>query len=228
MAIYKNTPPIVTNGLIVNLDAANILSYVSGSTTWGDLSGNSYNMSLINSPTYTTNKYFNFDGTNQYGNFNYVGVRMTPSDDRTLEIWARVNSYPGVQGGLLADQKNTTGALMVLANGKFSWYWDDSLGVQSTATLTLNTWYQIVVVLRNSYYSTYYVNGALDLPEFRTSDTAAGQVTSWSIGRQNRDFTGEFFYLNCDVAIHRQYNKLLSDQEILQNYNSTKSRFNLS
>ena len=40
MAIYKNTPPIVTSGLVLSLDAANSKSYVSGSTVWRDMSGN--------------------------------------------------------------------------------------------------------------------------------------------------------------------------------------------
>jgi hypothetical protein len=225
MGFYRG-PHIVTDGLVLALDAANPTSYVSGSTDWNDLSGNSYNWSLINTPT-AGSGYLGFNGTDQYVTITNAGLYLPPTTDRTLEIWARINSYPVVQGGLLAGQKNTTGALMVLSNGRFSWYWDDSLGVQSSTTLLLGGWYQITTILRNSYYCTYYVNGALDTSEFITSDTGSGQITTWSIGRQNRDFSGDFYYLNCDVSITRQYNKLLSASEIQQNYNATKTRFGL-
>jgi hypothetical protein len=71
------------------------------------------------------------------------------------------------------------------------------------------------------------VNGNLDTAEFQTSDTFSSQVTVWTIGRQNRNFSGDYYYLDCDVSIHRQYNKLLSATEIQQNYNAVKTRFGL-
>jgi hypothetical protein len=220
-------PDIIEDGLVLYLDAVNTKSYPGSGTTWFDRSLNSYNFSLINSPTYISNSHFSFDGVNDYSTINNLNLYLPPTENRTLEIWVRVDSLPAIQGGLLAGQKNTTGALMVLSNGKFSWYWDDSAAVQSTTTLSLNSWYQIVLVLRDSYYCTYYVNGELDLSEFRTNDTASGQVTVWSIGRQNRNFTEEFYYLNCSVSIHRQYNRLLSASEILQNFNATRVRYGL-
>jgi hypothetical protein len=220
-------PDIIEDGLVLYLDAANTKSYPGSGTNWFDRSLNSYNASLINSPTYIPNSHFSFDGVDDYSTINNLNLYLPPTENRTLEIWARVDSLPAIQGGLLAGQKNTTGALMVLSNGKFSWYWDDSAAVQSTTTLSLNSWYQIVLVLRDSYYCTYYVNGELDLSEFRTNDTASSQVTVWSMGRQNRNFTGEFYYLNCAVSIHRQYNRLLSASEILQNFNATRVRYGL-
>jgi hypothetical protein len=53
MAFFRG-PNVVTNGLVLALDAANPKSYVSGSTTWNDLSGNNYNGTLSGStiPTY--------------------------------------------------------------------------------------------------------------------------------------------------------------------------------
>ena len=64
MGFYRG-PNVVTDGLVLALDAANPTSYVSGSTTWQDLSGNSYNWSLINTPTVGSN-YLGFNGTDQY------------------------------------------------------------------------------------------------------------------------------------------------------------------
>ena len=58
---------IVTNGLVLALDAADRNSYVSGSAIWFDLSGNNLTGSLINTPTYSSlnSGNFIFNGTNQ-------------------------------------------------------------------------------------------------------------------------------------------------------------------
>ena len=61
-------PDIVTNGLILYLDASNTKSYVSGSTTWRDLSGTAITGSLVNGPTFSSTNagVITFDGTNDY------------------------------------------------------------------------------------------------------------------------------------------------------------------
>ena len=68
--MYYGTPPIVTNGLVLALDAGNTLSYVSGSTTWRDLSGNNNSGSLVNGPTFSTDGGGSivFDGVDDYVN----------------------------------------------------------------------------------------------------------------------------------------------------------------
>lgn len=47
------TPSIVTNGLVLHLDAGNQQSYVTGSTTWRDLSGNGFNAVMSGSVPYS-------------------------------------------------------------------------------------------------------------------------------------------------------------------------------
>ena len=59
---------IVTDGLVLQLDAVNSKSYVSGSTTWNDLSGNSYTGTLLNGVGYSSEVggSLSFDGSNDY------------------------------------------------------------------------------------------------------------------------------------------------------------------
>ena len=68
---YEN---IVTNGLVLNMDAGWWSSYPTSATTWTDLSGNENNGSLINSPTYNSsnNGSIVFDGVDDY--ISIVGV----------------------------------------------------------------------------------------------------------------------------------------------------------
>jgi len=61
-------PAIITSGLVLELDAGNIKSYQSGSTTWFDKSGNASNGTLINGPTFNTGSLGSivFDGVDDY------------------------------------------------------------------------------------------------------------------------------------------------------------------
>ena len=53
---FRYSPKIVTDGLVLYLDAANPKSYVSGSTLWNDLTINSNNGVLTNGPTFSSSK----------------------------------------------------------------------------------------------------------------------------------------------------------------------------
>ena len=62
------SPKIVTNGLVLCLDAGNNKSYPGSGTTWNDLSGNNNTGSLVNGPTFTGSfgGSVAFDGVNDY------------------------------------------------------------------------------------------------------------------------------------------------------------------
>ena len=61
------SPKIITDGLVLALDAGDIKSYPGTGTTWKDRSGNALNGTLLNSPTFSgANKGdFSFDATNE-------------------------------------------------------------------------------------------------------------------------------------------------------------------
>ena len=64
---YSNGPTIVTDGLVLALDAGDRNSYPGSGTTWNDLAG-SNNLTLYNSPSFSSNNggHFLFDGANDY------------------------------------------------------------------------------------------------------------------------------------------------------------------
>ena len=61
-------PDIVENGLVLHLDAADSNSYPGSGTVWTDLSGNGYNGTLTNGPTFSSSNRGGIvlDGTNDY------------------------------------------------------------------------------------------------------------------------------------------------------------------
>ena len=68
MAGFTGAPPIVTDGLVFAVDAANYESYTSGSSTWYDLSGNDNDGTLANGASFNSSNLGNieYDGTNDY------------------------------------------------------------------------------------------------------------------------------------------------------------------
>ena len=80
----KTGPKIPNSGLVFHVDAADINSYVSGSTTWHNLAGTD-NGTLTNGPAYSINNkgILSFDGVDDY-----VSIPETDIEDWTVSTWA--------------------------------------------------------------------------------------------------------------------------------------------
>jgi hypothetical protein len=92
---YNYTGGIVTNGLVLNLDAAKVDSYPGTGTTWRDISGNNNNGTLTNGPTLTgsgKNLAITFDGTNDYTEILDNSIIDFGTSDFTSNIWIYPNS----------------------------------------------------------------------------------------------------------------------------------------
>jgi hypothetical protein len=210
---------IVTNGLVLYLDAANRISYVSGSTTWNDMSGFSNNGTLVNGPTFNNGDGGSivFDGVNDYvtipsssllntlTQFTYTAYLNISSSDTYGAIIARDNSLVWYAGRTVVGQRLFIGG---------------SAPGDSNTFLPSNR-YAFICVTWDGTTIRYYFNGAPD--GTATNTRSAFNTTPISIGRYQ---TGEYFQGN--IPIIQIYNRALSQQEIIQNYNATKARFNLS
>jgi hypothetical protein len=248
MAFYRG-PNVVTNGLVLNLDAANIKSYPGSGTVWRDLSGNGNNMSLVNTPTYATtyNGGFIFNGSTQYANIAGTENQIT-SSAVTVEVVCSVtsNTFTSVGGNpdgqFIAYRQNTrTGnyegyeVVYVTGNGT-SFGKIISVATSATATVSIvsgssNYSLNTPIVICATYDSSFirlYINGSF------ISQTATGFALNYNtnhkltLGRANPTGTTYDGYFNGRIYSYKQYNRVLSDAEILQNYNALKPRFNLT
>lgn len=212
---FDNGPRIVTNGLVLALDAADRNSYVSGSTTWFDLSGNNNNGTLANSPTFSSTNGGNllFNGTNQYTSFSYQQPAQSSTSSFTWNIWL---FYIG--GGFNPILGNRFGGASwnKLTGVMFEYAMIQNLLVGSP---TSNAWSNMSVVKNNTSF-TLYRNATSISTGTNASSTSA---LPFYVGG---DPGGEFS--NCYVSNVQVYDRALSAAEITQNYNATKSRFNLT
>ena len=85
---YHNNPRIVTDGLVLCLDANAKRSYSGSGSTWSDVSGNDYD-GTINGATYNSGGYFAFDGSDDFVNFGNVLADLTTL---TLECFIKIHA----------------------------------------------------------------------------------------------------------------------------------------
>ena len=229
--ITSGPQQIVTDGLVLHLDAANRKSYQSGSTTWNDLSGNRNNGILVNGPTFdsTNGGSMVFDGVNDYvncGNTSSLNA-IGGTTNITVSGWAYYTAYGGggqsysvitVKGApwtWLLENTSNTFKFRITAGGA-------DVNIADTSTHLLNTWYNVVGTYDGSNMR-IYVNGVLKNTRAQTGTLATNAVTA-KIGT----YQGTNYNLTGRVSNVSIYNRTLSPEEILQNYNATKSRFNLT
>lgn len=217
---YNFSPKIVTDGLVLYLDAANTKSYVSGSTTWNDISRSENVGTLINGPTYSSvnGGSIVFDGTNDYVNLGSVS-QITPGiGDFTIDFWINPINWSSTYVPLLTTTitngiwigKNATNFVLRAYNVA-----DD---LQYATFPTTNVWTNIIVRRSGTTANIYY----------NTSSVVSGTVTrNYVQGTTEiaRDGTTNVF--NGRISSVKYYNRALSAAEVLQNYNTTKSRFGL-
>jgi len=227
---------IVTNGLVFYMDAASRISYTSGSSLVYSLVNN-FSGSFTNGTSYSLDNggVFVFDGINDYITVSNPQLLNPGNNSMTVESWFKMNASASGSGLIEARGTSLYGFLFVAgytATGKISLFVNDNTTpAQNTYTSTNNpivsgVWNHAIAVLDKSVNQViFYVNGIQagtprPLSETGSIDPGSGYVY-WVGGDKGGT------EMNGVIAISRQYNRALSQQEIIQNYNATKARFGL-
>jgi hypothetical protein len=224
---FRYSPKIVTDGLVLYLDAANTKSYVSGSTTWNDISRGGNTGTLVNGPTFNSANCGSivFDGVDDY-----VNISTTPNLTNPLTICAFINTSvtTGSNQVIYGPSANGQDNWLSISNNRaqiFATQTSDvnNFSITGTKTIQANTWYHITGIVNNNVIS-LYINGVFEAASSAQAFTIGGWNSTARIGQRA---TGQFSF-NGRIASVYGYNRALTAQEILQNYNATKSRFGLT
>jgi hypothetical protein len=224
---YTNGPKIVSDGLVLCLDAGNNKSYPSSGTTWNDLSGNNNTGTLTNGPTFNSANGGSivFDGTNDYVSEYSILDSFWNAGSWTANAWVKfITVNKGVDNAIFAHGAIALNGGLHLGERNsaayFGFYGNDTGG---TVPLSANTWYNIVWVFN---YSTklkqIYVNGVFDTSGGTVGYGGTG--TNTEIGRYPWLTS---YLMSGNIAVTSLYNRVLSASEVLQNYNANKGRFGL-
>ena len=228
---FVNGPRIVTDGLILSLDASDKNSYPGSGTTWRDLSGNSNTGTLINGPTFDSANggTIVFDGTNDYASTTN-NITLTQA---TFISWVNQNgsqsSYTGILLSRISDATATglgssygitptTNQLGYLWNGAVNTYtWNSGLIIPT------NAWCMAVISV-SSTSATAYLCQSSGITTATNTVNHSSVTNNFDVGR---DLATGVRFFNGKIAQSLLYDRALSATEVLQNYNATKSRFNL-
>lgn len=232
---FSFSPKIVTDGLVLYLDAANTRSYVSGSTVWNDLSRSGNNGLLISEPTFSRDGGGSivFNGTTQYVDLgstinNYIRINLP----YTIEVVVNM-SVSGTDQAFIGNAWTSPGFLIrkLSTNSiRFIFLQDGGTYRAKDSPVLTSGWYHVVATYNGSGVNTLsnyalYINSST----IGVTDLSNGTITSIvppnniNLGRSG-DSAG-FAYFNGKIPIARMYNRALSASEVLQNYNTTKGRF---
>lgn len=241
MALSHN-PTIVKGGLQLLLDAADRSSYPGTGTTWYDLVTDTTFIPDNNTPTFNTTgiSYVDFEassnpGDNLKSTSGYSGTNT--QNEYTRIAWFTNESNSSFRPIVGNQVGNNIDMALAIDNSRlhFRQYTNTytngttsgDYGVSGNATLAFNTWYQgAIVVNRSAQTLKLYLNGALDKS---TSINLIGNSSSTTVmigGPDSDSYSGARMF-DGKVATVMHYDRELSADEILQNYNATKTRFGL-
>jgi hypothetical protein len=202
--------PMVTNGLTLYLDAT---SYPGSGTTWTDLSGNGYNMTLTGS--------FTFTGAALQ--FNGGGGSLTSLNYSTTNFTIMAGSrYSGATRGRVISSMGNNWLFGHWSNSTQKYYAEGWI-TNSSQNENSDTNWRIYTGLENytSDQRSFYVNNTALV----TNSTAgAAGFNGLSVGRWGVDNSEGS---NCEVSFILVYNRLLSSEEMTQNFNAFRGRFGI-
>ena len=244
---YHNGPKIVTNGLVLYLDAGNSKSYPRSGTVWTDLSGNGNNGTLTNGPTYSSlNKgNISFDGVNDYCTFTFNPIQQFTCNIlikyNAIDILSNNTHYSMINNGSGGDQSNIgefqkynirfnrSGSGRNFATQFYQTdFTEGAQGLSITGpsfedSTYNNKWSMHSTTLSSSLFG-YYVNGNLYSSLTGFDSTKLQIFNTFLVSKVTGD---SWIPSKINVGLIQIYSRSLTSQEITQNYNALKGRYNL-
>lgn len=223
----SHSPSIVTNGLELYFDAANIKSYPGSGTAWKDLTGSGVTTTLTNGPTYSSANGGSilFDGTNDVANATTSIVNKPIGSEITVSCWIRPARTSGQYSVFCTNRSNDT------ATNNWIFYQHTSDGAisfhgtnqnKSTYIPTVNVWINVTNTVTSTGVSTLYVNG---VSTFVVTGYSFIGGTPSRLGIGANPGASEAFQGNISqVSI---YNRALTQAEITKNFNALRGRYGL-
>jgi len=227
---------IVRDGLVLNLDAAKRDSYPGTGTTWRDISGNQNNGTLTNGPT------FNADNG---GSIVFDGVDDRVSRTESINTGQNFTLNAWIYPTLLGTTRRAVAASSYNYTSISGWFFstggginnsffisvgnDNAYRIAAANTLSLNQWVYISAVCQNGGGSINLYKNGIETSYAVTAlstNTLTYTYPQFNVGYRNvggidiDPFTG-------NISQTSIYNRALTAQEVLQNYNATKNRFGL-
>ena len=236
--LFTSIKGFTLGGLILRYEVSNSNSY-SGTDSVNDLVSNS-NATLFNGPTYSQNGYLNFDGVDEYLMTNTsLNSKLSPNTSSTI-ISVFTWIYPQDDGVIVTEQGDTSlngfgwhTSIIEIVSGqlKFS-VWPLTSIITSSISISLNNWYYVGLTYDGSTLRAY-VNGELvgSAVFARSAPNPSSGLYYAIAANDSTDLDGIVLsgpggtYAKMKFGDFHVYNIALNTQQVLNNYNYTKSNY---
>jgi hypothetical protein len=210
----KDFEPFITDGLVFYVDPSKIMSYITGNTSVYDVTNN-YSGITQNGVSFSNENegVWSFDGTDD--NILFQNLNLSTTTGATFMFWSTNNSTDFIQSpfGYHRSYWSIRSSQQYLYLG-----WDNAERAVSFSN-TGNGWRFLSITFNNGIVRFYRNNS------FLSQTSGPSTITSFStmyIGR--RAFPSPYSY-NGNIGNILIYNRPLSDEEIVYNYEATGKRF---
>lgn len=221
-------PSLVTNGLILHLDAAN---YSGAGTTWNDISTQSNTATLVGSPTLSASPASFTFGPNKHATTTKSNISLTTA---TFIAWVNPSQTQGSYTGILFNRYGNGGStvnatgLDLYSNNSVGYHWNDAPSTynwNSNLLVPNNAWSMIAITVSASSATAYLCN--------------SNGITTAINTNAHSTLTGLNFFIACDpadkssrafvgkIATAMVYNSALSLSDITATFNAQKGSFGL-
>ena len=219
--------PIVTDGLVLNLDAANRKSFVSGSTSWYDLSGINYIGTLNGGAGFNSDNIgsITFDGVDDYVSVPDINI----STQISIEAWVYANSvgaYNSIASQWRADIFSSSSWVLETVGSDVRLYITNGTSLSFASTnFQTGIWTHVIGTYDNLTIK-IYKNSVLGSTTGRLA-TINNSNLNINIGAMYSlaGLQGGEAKWNGKISNTKIYNRALSATEVLQNYNALKNRY---
>jgi hypothetical protein len=231
-------PAIVTNGLVLYLDAANSTSYPGTGTTWTDLTNSGNIGTFIGATSYSSSDAGTILFNGNSSSNDYVSVANNATLNLTtagsISIWIKPNTL--TQLGLtnlisrtINGDVNGQSYYIIWSGGNISGFIQNG-GVYkaiSTPVPTSIGWYNYVFTWGNGNLNLYQngisvaapVASSINAQSLSTTVNIGGYVFGGAGGNANT-FNGKIPFVNL-------YNRGITSTEVMTNFDAVKTRFGL-
>ena len=225
------SPKIITDGLVLCLDAKDLKSYAGSGAYWIDRSGND-NDGSINGATFNSNGYFGLDGTNDKIT---TGAKLSSAESGSIYLFCKPSTPPNSSAHMLCYQGTSSGRIWLYVNTSgggtigLNTYFGTGKDfyLSSSDVDLLDKWGLFTLTFNRSDKQKIYYNG-----EFLTSlDISSASSDSWSssyLALGGFDYDGASWYTaEQEASQFLLYNAEHSLEQKQQNFNAIKGRFGL-
>jgi hypothetical protein len=224
MSIYHH-PRIVTDGLVLHLDAGNRKSYPGAGTSWYDLGKHKNNLTFNSSSFTYASGYISTTKTGAYPSI-ASNSSISLSNEITIEAIIRPTNLNSTWNIIASKWFGGTSSewhwsLKSSGGYKQNLYTTGASDKYGTKVFSNNVWYVTGFTLSSAGLLTFYTNGIIETTHSSITMSSSNAYFCLS------DARASIYGFNGDYGTFKMYNRCLSQSEILQNFYATRERFGL-